>query len=85
MNGRVNILITRETVRKYTNNYGWKKGEKIVPDQTLAHREPLEIIKTYKTIVRGIIQYFCMARNLSQLTYLNYIAEYSCLKTLAGK
>ncbi|MDV3183721.1 MAG: hypothetical protein Q8847_01960 [Sweet potato little leaf phytoplasma] len=26
-----------------------------------------------------------MARNLSQLTYLNYIAEYSCLKTLAGK
>ncbi|MDO7987261.1 MAG: group II intron reverse transcriptase/maturase [Sweet potato little leaf phytoplasma] len=45
----------------------------------------MEIIKTYKTIVRGIIQYFCMARNLSQLTYLNYIAEYSCLKTLAGK
>ncbi|WMW50337.1 MAG: hypothetical protein RCH30_4650 [Candidatus Phytoplasma australasiaticum] len=26
-----------------------------------------------------------MARNLSQLTYLNCIAEYSCLKTLAGK
>ncbi|MDO8024149.1 MAG: group II intron reverse transcriptase/maturase [Pigeon pea little leaf phytoplasma] len=75
----------QKTVKKYINNYGWKKRGKLVHDQTLVHREPLEIIRTYKTIVRGIIQYFCMARNLSQLMYLNYIAEYSCLKTLVNK
>nr|WP_320412888.1 group II intron reverse transcriptase/maturase [Candidatus Phytoplasma australasiaticum] len=38
-----------------------------------------------KQIVRGIIQYFCLANNLGVLTHLNYLAEYSCLKTLARK
>ncbi|MDV3155316.1 MAG: group II intron reverse transcriptase/maturase, partial [Sweet potato little leaf phytoplasma] len=32
-----------------------------------------------------IIQYFCWANNLSVLTHLSYLAEYSCLKTLARK
>ncbi|MDO8057546.1 group II intron reverse transcriptase/maturase, partial [Candidatus Phytoplasma gossypii] len=32
-----------------------------------------------------IIQYFCLADNLSVLTHLNYLAEDSCLKTLARK
>ncbi|MDV3146733.1 MAG: hypothetical protein Q8754_02785, partial [Sweet potato little leaf phytoplasma] len=32
--------------------------------ETLADRDELEIIRTYKTIVRGIIQYFCLANNL---------------------
>ncbi|MDV3166494.1 MAG: group II intron reverse transcriptase/maturase, partial ['Waltheria sp.' little leaf phytoplasma] len=42
-------------------------------------------IRTYQTIVRGVIQYFCLANNLSVLTHLSYLAEYSCLKTLARK
>ncbi|MDV3138670.1 MAG: group II intron reverse transcriptase/maturase, partial [Candidatus Phytoplasma australasiaticum] len=45
----------------------------------------LEIIRTYQTIVRGIIQYFCLANNLGVLTHLNYLVEYSCLKTLTRK
>ncbi|MDO8064286.1 group II intron reverse transcriptase/maturase [Candidatus Phytoplasma bonamiae] len=85
LNDKVNILIPRKTVKEYINNYSWEKGEKIVHDQTLVHQKPLEIIRTYKTIIRGIIQYFCIAGNLSQLMYLNYIAEYSCLKILANK
>ncbi|MDV3158878.1 MAG: group II intron reverse transcriptase/maturase [Pigeon pea little leaf phytoplasma] len=48
-------------------------------------RDELKIIRTYQTIVRGIIQYFCLANNLTVLTHLNYLAEYSCLKTLARK
>ncbi|MDO8060297.1 hypothetical protein OC726_02135 [Candidatus Phytoplasma aurantifolia] len=31
------------------------------------------------------MQYFCLANNLGVLTYLNYLAEDSCLKTLARK
>ncbi|MDO8064317.1 hypothetical protein OC701_02505 ['Bonamia sp.' little leaf phytoplasma] len=31
------------------------------------------------------MQDFCLANNLSVLTHLNYLAEYSCLKTLARK
>ncbi|MDO8060199.1 hypothetical protein OC726_01570 [Candidatus Phytoplasma aurantifolia] len=30
-------------------------------------------------------RYFCLANNLGVLTHLNYLAEYSCLKTLARK
>ncbi|MDV3182413.1 MAG: group II intron reverse transcriptase/maturase [Candidatus Phytoplasma australasiaticum] len=48
-------------------------------------KDELEIIRTYKTIVRGIIQYFCWTNNLGVLTHLSYRAEYSCLKTLARK
>ncbi|MDV3147450.1 MAG: hypothetical protein Q8734_01090 [Sweet potato little leaf phytoplasma] len=36
-------------------------------DETLADRDELEIIRTYQTIVRGIIQYFCLANNLGGL------------------
>ncbi|UQV27472.1 hypothetical protein H7686_0000295 [Candidatus Phytoplasma asiaticum] len=31
------------------------------------------------------MQYFCLANNLGALTHLNYLSEYSCLKTLARK
>ncbi|MDO8057185.1 hypothetical protein OC698_00485 ['Gossypium sp.' phytoplasma] len=54
-------------------------------DEKLAKRDELEIIRTYKTIVRGIIQYFCLANNLGVLTHLNYLAEDSCFKTLTRK
>ncbi|WP_422691269.1 group II intron reverse transcriptase/maturase, partial [Candidatus Phytoplasma fabacearum] len=45
-------------------------------DETLADRDELKIIRTYQIIVRGIIQYFCLANNLTVLTHLNYLAEY---------
>ncbi|WP_438821332.1 group II intron reverse transcriptase/maturase, partial [Candidatus Phytoplasma citri] len=31
------------------------------------------------------MQYFCLANNLGVLIHLNYLAEDSCLKTLARK
>ncbi|MDV3194076.1 MAG: hypothetical protein Q8835_03455, partial [Sweet potato little leaf phytoplasma] len=41
---------------------------------TLADRDELKIIRTYQTIVRGIIQYFCWTNNPSVLTHLSYLA-----------
>ena len=84
-NGKVQIQIPKESSRGYGKNYGWLKGKKITHDKGLINRDELEIIRTYKTILRGIIQYFCLACNLGQLTFLAYLAEYSCWKTLAGK
>ncbi|MDO8054240.1 hypothetical protein OC707_02145 ['Opuntia sp.' phytoplasma] len=62
-----------------------KKGEGETCDEALADRDELEIIRTYQTIVKGIIQYFCLTNNLGFLTHINYLAEDSCLKTLARK
>ncbi|MDV3179210.1 MAG: group II intron reverse transcriptase/maturase [Candidatus Phytoplasma australasiaticum] len=85
LNGKVQIQIPKAKAKEYGEEYNWLKKGKVRHDETLAGRDELEIIRTYKTIVRGIIQYFCWANNLSVLTHLNYLAEYSCLKTLARK
>ncbi|MDO8060173.1 group II intron reverse transcriptase/maturase [Candidatus Phytoplasma citri] len=85
LNGKVQIQIPKAKAKEYGHEYNWLKEGKMKHDETLADRDELEIIRTYQTIVRGIIQYFCLANNLGVLTYLNYLAEYSCLKTLARK
>ncbi|UQV27038.1 reverse transcriptase domain-containing protein [Candidatus Phytoplasma asiaticum] len=85
LNGQVQIQIPKAKAKEYGHEYNWLKVGKVKHDETLADRDELEIIRTYKAIVRGIIQYFCLANNLGVLTYLNYLAEYSCLKTLARK
>ncbi|MFW8664692.1 group II intron reverse transcriptase/maturase, partial [Candidatus Phytoplasma citri] len=85
LNGKVQIQIPQAKAEEYGYEYNWLKKGKVKHDEALADRDELEIIRTYQTIVRGIIQYFCLANNLGVLTYLNYLAEYSCLKTLARK
>ena len=45
----------------------------------------LEIIDTYNSELRGICNYYSIARNFTSLNYFAYLMEYSCLKTLAGK
>ncbi|MDO8052914.1 reverse transcriptase domain-containing protein, partial ['Vigna radiata' phytoplasma] len=85
LNGKVQIQIPRAKAKEYGEEYNWLKKGKVRHDETLADRDEFEIIGTYQTIVRGIIRYFCFANNLSALTHLNYLAEYSCLKTLARK
>ncbi|MDV3166185.1 MAG: reverse transcriptase domain-containing protein ['Waltheria sp.' little leaf phytoplasma] len=85
LNGKVLIQIPKAKAKEYGYEYNWLEKGKVKHDETLAGRDELEIIRTYKTIVRGIIRYFCLANNLDVLTHLNYLAEYSCLKTLARK
>lgn len=85
LNGKIQIQIPKAKAKEYGYEYNWLKRGKIKHDETLANRDELEILRTYKTIVRGITQYFCFANNLNVLIYLTYLAEYSCLKTLARK
>ncbi|MDV3166299.1 MAG: group II intron reverse transcriptase/maturase ['Waltheria sp.' little leaf phytoplasma] len=54
-------------------------------EELIKEGKPVNKSNQIKTIVRGIIRYFCFANNLDVLTHLNYLAEYSCLKTLARK
>ncbi|UQV27189.1 hypothetical protein H7686_0002480 [Candidatus Phytoplasma asiaticum] len=85
LNGKVQIQVPKAKAEEYGYEYNWLKQGKVKHDETLADRDELEIIRTYKTIVRGITRYFCLANNLGVLTHLNYLAEDSCLKTLARK
>jgi len=45
----------------------------------------LEIVTTYNSELRGICNYYNLASNFNKLQYFEYLMEYSCLKTLAGK
>lgn len=45
----------------------------------------LEIVSVYNAEMRGICNYYGMARNFRKLHDLAYLMKYSCLKTLASK
>ena len=47
--------------------------------------QDLEIVSTYNSELRGICNYYSIASNFNKLQYFEYLMEYSCLKTLAGK
>ncbi|MDV3166335.1 MAG: group II intron reverse transcriptase/maturase ['Waltheria sp.' little leaf phytoplasma] len=83
LNGKVRTLIPKEEVNNRCHK--WTKKGKIIHDTQAVYRDRLEIIRTFKRVVEGIVRYFAYGENLSQLTKLAYIAEYSCLKTLANK
>ncbi|MDO8057165.1 group II intron reverse transcriptase/maturase [Candidatus Phytoplasma gossypii] len=56
---------------EYRYEYNRLIKGKVKHDETLVDRDKLEIIRTYKTIARGIIRYFCLANNLGVLSHLN--------------
>lgn len=43
----------------------------------------LEIVSSYNSELRGICNYYNLASNFYRLSYLAYLMEYSCLRTLA--
>lgn len=44
-----------------------------------------EIVRTYNSEVRGILNYYNLAGNYCKLNYFRYLMEWSCLLTLARK
>jgi hypothetical protein len=53
--------------------------------RSLLRHTDLEIVTVFDAELRGICNYYGLASNYRNLNYFNYLMEYSCLKTLAGK
>ena len=51
----------------------------------LLYMTDLEIVASYNSELRGICNYYNLASNFHGLSYLAYLMEYSCLRTLANK
>lgn len=51
----------------------------------LLYMTDLEIVASYNSELRGICNYYNLASNFYGLSYLAYLMEYSCLRTLANK
>ena len=76
-----NFLFSNGIVKQRSDN---GKLEPIHRPQLL-NRTDLEIVTIYNAELRGICNYYGLASNFNKLIYFNYLMEYSCLKTLAGK
>ncbi|WP_284928802.1 reverse transcriptase/maturase family protein, partial [Candidatus Phytoplasma sp. AldY-WA1] len=86
LNEKPQLKIDEKLIEKKAKELGWiDKNNKIIHDKKLVSFEKLEIIRTYKVIMNGYINYYSYISNISQLGKWYYYATYSLLKTLAGR
>lgn len=92
MNNKVELSIPfKDKIEKFLFSNGIVKQRsdngKLEPIHRpqLFNRTDLEIVTIYNAELRGICNYYGLASNFNKLIYFNYLMEYSCLKTLAGK
>ncbi|HEL4326453.1 TPA: group II intron reverse transcriptase/maturase [Clostridioides difficile] len=92
MNNKVELSIPfKDKIEKFLFSNGIVKQRsdngKLEPIHRpqLLNRTDLEIGTIYNAELRGICNYYGLASNFNKLIYFNYLMEYSCLKTLAGK
>lgn len=92
MNNKVELNIPfKDKIEKFLFSNGIvtqrKDNGKLEPIHRpqLLNRTDLEIVTIYNAELRGICNYYGLASNFNKLIYFNYLMEYSCLKTIAGK
>lgn len=92
MNNKVELSIPfKDKIEKFLFSNGIVKQRsdngKLEPIHRpqLLNRTDLEIVTIYNAELGGICNYYGLASNFNKLIYFNYLMEYSCLKTLAGK
>ena len=51
----------------------------------LINKPDAEVVKTYNSEIRGILNYYGISNNYHKLGYFVFLMEVSCLKTLAAK
>ena len=92
--GRVVLLLPKDKwvgklkeydVLEITKDKDGKEVWKPKARNMLMKKEPIEILSLYNAEIRGIYNYYKLARNVSVLNKFRYVMEYSMYKTLAGK
>ena len=93
-NGRVVLLLPKEKWMGKLQEYGTLQirkdpaGKELwmpVARNGLQNKDPIEILTQYNGEIRGIYNYYRMARNVSVLNKFHYVMEYSMYKTIAAK
>ena len=80
------LLIPRERVQNFAREYGVAEGWKAKARPHLIHHSELEILMVFNVEVRGFLNYYALADNLSNVAAnVLFLTTNSFLKTLAGK
>ena len=86
--GTPTLSVPEGKIKKFCENKGYGQWEimKISHRPELLELSDVEIISTYNAELRGIANYYAMAKNVkTKLNKLFYMARYSLVKTLASK
>lgn len=70
---------------KITKDENGKEKWMPVARSSFVNREPIEIIGSFNSEIRGIYNYYAPAHNVSVLNKFYYVMEYSMYKTFACK
>lgn len=82
-NGIIELHVPREVIEKRIRGF-MKKG-KVWFRGLLMHESDYAIVSKYQSELRGLVQYYQLAKNVSSLYRLKRVMSESMLKTLAGK
>lgn len=83
VNGKVALRVPAEVIDAYCRRYIAHGRPK--PDYSLLSATDFTIVAQYGAIFRGIVNYYCLAHNVSWLQRLRYVMETALLHTLAAK
>ena len=83
VNGSVRLRVPRTVIKEKCAQY-CKRGEP-APRTPLVNKSDLDIVATYGSEYRGIVQFYLPASDVHRLNKLNGVTRASLLKTLACK
>ncbi len=83
VNGKVSFRVPKKVVTEAIGKYT-RKGKPVHRGE-LMREDDLEIIWTFQTEFRGLVEYYRMAHNLHALSKVGWVTQGSLLKTLARK
>lgn len=83
INGRIALYVPKDVKQKKCSQF--MKGHKPCARGMLIHETDYSILAKYQAELRGLIQYYALAQNVSSLRKVKWVMETSMLKTLAGK
>jgi group II intron reverse transcriptase/maturase len=84
----VNLTVPEHKVRTFCskNRYGNWQTLKPIHRAELMHNSELEIVETYNSELRGLANYYSLAKDVrKKLNKIEYLSNYSLFKTLASK
>jgi len=83
LNMNIVLKVPEEVIRQSSKKY--TKSGKTVHRSELMQCSDIEIVKAYDTELRGIVNYYSLADNVSRFYKVKYLAIDSAAKTLAAK
>ena len=83
LNARIGLRVPQEVLQEKCARY--RHHGKIIHRMELTHDTPFSIVAQYQAEYRGLVAYYQLADNVSQLNRLKWLMERSLVQTLALK